>query len=147
MQLRIVSIPALSRWSDNYAASIMVYAFVGGACACFEWASFYLLLGRTDIRIAALTGFLIATLVSYVLSRLIAFNSVRSAWQEAALVLGVSTLAYVFNFVIFLLVYHIGHPPMVAKIVGTGSAFAINYGLRQFFVFSRAPRFGDYPVI
>jgi hypothetical protein len=82
----------LSKFADSYAISAMVYVLVGGTCACIEWGSFYVLLGRTDVRVAALTGFLIATLANCALSRLVAFHSVRRAWQEAALVFGVSTI-------------------------------------------------------
>jgi putative flippase GtrA len=140
--MRLISVTSLSKFADSYAVSAFAYVLVAGACACIEWGTFYLLLGRTDVRIAAFYAFLIATLANYALSRLIAFHSVRRVSHEALLLLGVSTVAFVFNFATFMFVYRVGYPAMAAKILGTGIAFGINYGLRQFLVFSRVPRFG-----
>jgi hypothetical protein len=52
---------------------------------------------------------------------LIAFNSVRGAWQEGALVFGVSAFAFVFNFVAFMLIYRNGYPAMSQKFAGQAS--------------------------
>jgi putative flippase GtrA len=131
----------LAKFSDTYILSVIVYALVGGVCACIEWGSFYLLLGQIDVWLAAFVAFLIATVANCALSRLVAFHSMRRSWQEVGLVFGASAIAFVFNFVTFMLIYRIGYPAMIAKVCGTGAAFVINYSLRQFFVFSRVPRF------
>jgi len=110
-------------------------------CALIEWGTFYLLLGRIDVGWGAFIAFLVATAANCALSRFVAFRSIRRPWQEAGLVFGASAIAFSFNFATFIFMYRLHYPPMVAKVCGTGVAFILNYSLRQFFIFSRTPRF------
>jgi putative flippase GtrA len=146
-----LKIPA---YLDAYAVSAVFYLLVGAGSAGVEWGSFYLLLSRFDPMTAALLAFAIATFVNFVLCRYITFNSRRRLWHEVVLVFGVSGIAFLFNFTTFLFLYYAGLSAMAAKIFATGIGFGLNYGLRQFFIFSPISRFhslssfvrGDIPT-
>jgi putative flippase GtrA len=122
-----------------------VYCFVAVASALTEWVSF-LIVGRfvTPI-VAALVAFIVATGVNYELSRGLAFWSKRARGQEVLLVFLMSALAFLFNFSAFVFCMEfLLFSPLLAKIIGTGTGFIMNYAFRQFVIFSREPRFASW---
>ena len=129
----------------RYGPTAFVYCFVAVASALTEWVSF-LIVGRfvTPI-VAALAAFIVATGVNYELSRGLAFLSKRARGQEALLVFLMSALAFLFNLSAFVFCMEfLLFPPLLAKIIGTGAGFIMNYVFRQFVIFSREPRFDSW---
>ena len=88
---------------------------------------------------AALVGFLVATNINLVLSRLFTFPPEFGALGiEALLVTVASGLAFAANLLSFLLLYRFVDVNVVAaKMAGTTFGFAFNYVARQFVIFSR----------
>jgi putative flippase GtrA len=132
----------ITSFADVYVLSAGIYFFVGGASAVVEWFSFFLLQQYLNVVTAAVVAFFIATAVNYVLSRNVAFRSVRDPWVEIGLLFSLSAFAFLVNLGVFLACYSfLGANVMIAKILGTGSGFALNFAARQFLVFSSASRF------
>jgi putative flippase GtrA len=130
---------------DEYAVSVAVYGIVAGISAITEWTTFFGMIDVLNPFTAAICAFFVATVVNYVLSRAIAFNSRRAVREELILVFMFSAVAFIFNFVVFVILYTIvGLDPMIAKVNGTCIGFVLNYGFRQFIVFSPASRFAAF---
>lgn len=130
------------RLTDKYGIGFFVYGGVSVVSALSEWLIFVLALSSVGPVIASLAGFVGATCLNYVLSHYFAFRSTRPFLQEFALVMFMSGLAFIANFLVFYFLYtnadvHV----LFAKIIGTCSGFFFNYAARQFYVFSRVPRF------
>ena len=134
-------------FARRYALSFFVYVGVGGTAALVEWSVFYLAIRLTGMHyaFAGLAGFAVATYVNYLLSSRVAFTrrDAVSARIEMTQVYLVSVLGLLVNLTAMTAaVEWLGLDPMIGKIGGTGVAFIWNYGARQFWVFSRAPRWG-----
>ena len=127
----------LREFIDRYSLSAAAYTVVAVLSALIEWATFFILQNALDPWTAAISAFFVATLGNYLLSRGIAFNSNRTSRNEIVLLFALSGLAFLFNFGAFAFLYAIiGMTPIIAKIIGTGTAFGINYAFRQFVIFS-----------
>ena len=127
---------------DRYSPSLIAYGCVSVASALTEWLTFYVALFWLSPAPAALTAFVIATAANFLLSRHFAFRSTRPFWKEFALVMGMSAIPYVGNFALFYLLYATADVNvMLAKILGTCFGFGFNFAIRQFFIFSRVPKF------
>ena len=127
---------------NAYVPSLFAYGCVSVASALVEWVSFYFLLFWLGPPPAALSAFVIATTVNFVLSRHLVFRSTRRYWKEYALVMSMSAVPYVGNFALFYFLYAAADVNvMLAKIVGTCFGFGFNFAIRQFFIFSNVPRF------
>lgn len=129
----------------KYRLSFALYFLVGGICALVEWGVFFFgnVQLKQDFWLSAVEAFIIATYVNYLLSANFVFKHRRSAvwYRELVLVYGASLIAFIPNFVITWGMIQTGlMSVMVAKIAGTGFGFILNYGLRQFKIFSREPR-------
>jgi putative flippase GtrA/SAM-dependent methyltransferase len=130
------------RLADRYALGAVVYFGVAGASALIEWATFFLLYASMNAFVAAMAAFGVATTANFVLSRRLAFKSVRSSGQELVLVFVLSAVAFLVNLGTFALLFKLfGVHPMTSKVVGTCAGFVANYVFRQFVIFSREPRF------
>ncbi|WP_207477564.1 GtrA family protein [Arenibaculum pallidiluteum] len=140
----------LIRSVGHYVPAFAVYVGVGGVSALVEWAVFLAVSTTTGIHYvpASLAGFTVATLVNYLLSTRVAFlRRGRSAAEEFALVYIVSGVGLAINLATMaLLVEWAVLHTMLAKIAGTGVAFLWNYGARQFYIFSRQPRWSAAPT-
>lgn len=133
---------------DAYAISAAVYILVAGMSALAEWSTFFVLTKMLSVFTAAIAAFFVATLANYILSRAVAFKSKRSGWEEIGLFFALSGFAFLFNLGAFALLYAVlGTPPMIAKMLGTGVGFAMNYAFRQFVIFARASRFATISVL
>ena len=126
---------------NKYGLSVVVYALVGGTSALVEWFSFLMLQRNIHAIAAACIAFVIATSINYILSRRTAFKSTLPWQQEIAKLFALSAVAFAGNLGSFTLLYAIGVDILLAKILGTGVGFILNYAFRQFAVFSHEPRF------
>jgi putative flippase GtrA len=116
----------------------MKYAVAGLICAFLNWLAFYLLhyLGHINYLISAAIAFFISVTVNYFLSKLIFSSRRRKKTTEFLLVFLASAIALSLDLlVMYFLVDRLRMPAIAAKILGTGTAFAINYVSRQFFIF------------
>jgi len=128
-----------------YFKSMLFYGvMVSGVSALGEWSSFALFVYRLGIHYipASVLSFLVGTTLNAILSRSFAFHSKgRSSLHEITLIYLTSALAFLFNLAtLALCVEWLGLPAMLGKVAGTGTAFFVNYALRQFFIFSSDPR-------
>jgi len=129
--------------ADRYGMSFIAYAGVSLASAVTEWIGFVVALRFVAPALAALIGFAIATLVNFALSRQFVFRSQRPVLHEFALLVGVSSGAFIVNFVVFYALFAFeGMHVLAAKVAGTVAGFWVNYLFRQFHIFSKASRFG-----
>lgn len=127
---------------NTYGIGLFAYFGVAIVSALMEWASFIAALEFFSPVPAAIAGFLLATIVNFVLSRRYVFRSKRSLSAEFILVIGMSTVAFTANIFLFYVLYaFFSINLIVAKIMGTCFGFAFNYAFRQFFIFSRLSRF------
>ena len=136
-----ISLNELYGFVDKYGLSVVVYALVGGTSALVEWFSFLMLQRKIHAIAAACIAFVIATSINYILSRRTAFKSTLPWQQEIAKVFALSAVAFAGNLGSFTLLYAMGVDMLLAKILGTGVGFILNYAFRQFAVFSHEPRF------
>lgn len=124
--------------------AIIRYAFVGGIAACVDigfFALFAKLLGYSYLWVAAL-GFLLATLVNYVLSLMFVFTtrSRHKRTTEIGLIYVVSLIGLVLHQgILFWQVEYIDAGLMTAKVIATGSVFLWNYLARKYYVFAERP--------
>jgi putative flippase GtrA len=122
----------------KYRGQFIQYVCAGFICALVNWAVFYILhyLHTMHYLVAGIFAFLTSVTVNYFLSKLIFFSRGTKRVAEFFLVLLASAAALSFDlFVMYILVERLSFPAMTAKILGTGSAFFINYFSRQFFIF------------
>lgn len=112
------------------------YGVTGGIAAIVDAGGFALLL-RAGLSVAAAgtLSFCIAALVNYGLSSRFVFDRGASA-QGFAKFFVVALLGLAVNLGVTLAgVYWVGLPPVVAKIVGIGTAFLVNFALNLLIVF------------
>lgn len=122
---------------------IVKYFFVGAAAAAIDLALFIVfakLLGY-DYLVVSIFGFVIATLVNYLLGiKFIFRRGVRfSTRHELILLYLVSATALALNTgLLYLFVEHLNLDSLVAKLLATLCTFLWNYNLRQRFIFREA---------
>lgn len=130
------------RFGDRYGPSFVAYVGVAGVSAATEWTTFYASLQYAGDVGAAFVGFLFGTLANFLLSRGLVFRSRRSALQDLLLVYAGSGLAFAVNLAVYLgLYFGVGVDIAASKVLGTCCGFLFNFSVRQFYVFSREPRF------
>lgn len=127
---------------------IVRYFFVGGIAASVDLCIFIVfakLIGWNYLAVAAV-GFIIATLVNYLLSIRHVFESgVRFARRhEIGLVFLISGIGLLINqTVLYAGVDILGWETIFSKVVATGTVFLWNYGARAGFVFSKPRQASD----
>jgi len=137
-----VSRAYLVRISNTYGIGLIVYFGIALVSALMEWGSFVAALRFLDPLPAAAVGFILATLLNFVLSRRFAFRSKRTLSADFVLVMGMSSVAFTANILVFYVLYAFaGVNLIVAKVLGTCFGFVFNYAFRQFFIFSHVSRF------
>lgn len=138
----------LARIFSVYSTGLLVYLAVATVSALTEWGGFIGALHFVGPLPAAIVGFVLATGLNFVLSRHFAFRSQRSLSEEFVLVMVMSVVAFAANILLFYVLYaFVSMNVIIAKVIGTCFGFAFNYGFRQFFIFSRVPRFGPVSEI
>jgi putative flippase GtrA len=123
----------------RYAPRFVFYAASGGLCALLNWTVFYALYYAAHISYlkAAAGAFVLSTTANYVLCTIIFKSKGRRKSAEYILVLLASAVALLIDLgVMYALIEYLHFSPMIAKILGTGTAFFFNYTTRQFFIFS-----------
>ena len=132
----------LANFANVYSTGLFAYLAVACLSAAAEWGSFAVGLLVAPPIAAALFGFVVATGLNFFLSRLFVFRS-RSPWlSEATRLFLVSAAVFVWNLLVFYALYRFAHAPlMAAKVIGTMAGFALNFGARQFWIFSLQPRY------
>jgi glycosyltransferase involved in cell wall biosynthesis len=115
------------------------YTAAGGMCALVNWSIFYALCYLMHIRylLAAVFAFIISVTINYFLCKLIFKSRGRKKKIEYVMVLLASAAALAIDLsVMYVFVEFIRIAPIIAKILGTGSGYFVNYFSRQFFIFS-----------
>jgi putative flippase GtrA len=137
----------LANFAKVYGTGLFAYLAVACLSAATEWGSFAAGLLLVPPIAAALFGFAVATSVNFVLSRFLVFRS-RSSWfSELARLFLVSAAVFVWNLLVFYVLYRFADfSLMAAKIIGTIAGFALNFAARQFWVFSVQPRHAPMSV-
>jgi putative flippase GtrA len=137
-----VSLAYVVRLTNTYSIGLFVYFGIALISALTEWGTFVAALRFVAPLSAATAGFILSTLVNFVLSRRYAFRSKRTLSAEFVLVMGMSAWAFAGNISVFYVLYAVAEVNMiVAKILGTCFGFVFNYLFRQFFIFSHVSRF------
>jgi putative flippase GtrA len=119
---------------------IIKYFFVGGTAAVVNVGTFFIfakLLGFHYL-VVNFFGFMLATLVNYVLSIKFVFQSGKrhKKKKEISLVYLVSALGLALDTLfLYLFIEIFIIEMMIAKIISTGLVFFWNYGARKYFVF------------
>jgi putative flippase GtrA len=117
------------------------YFFVGGTAAALDFVVFALLTKgfQADWFWSAMTSFVFATLLNYVLSIRFVFQSgarFSRKHHELSLVFLVSLIGLAINQSVLWVCIDKAHiEPLAAKVVGTGVVFFWNYFARRHFVF------------
>jgi len=132
----------LADFANLYCTGVLAYLAVACLSAAAEWGSFAMAVLAVSPIAAALIGFAVATSVNFVLSRCFVFRS-HSWWaSELGRLFLASAAVFVWNLLIFYALYEFaGVDLMAAKVTGTIAGFALNFGARQFWVFSAQPRY------
>jgi putative flippase GtrA len=137
-----VSLAHLVRFTNAYSIGLFVYFGIALVSALTEWGGFIAALRFAAPLPAATAGFILATLLNFVLSRRFAFRSKRTLSAEFVLVVAMSAVAFTGNILLFYVLYAVAEVNMImAKILGTCFGFVFNYAFRQFFIFSHVSRF------
>jgi putative flippase GtrA len=125
-----------------YARSVLRYAMIAGGSAGVEWSVFFFCFRFVGSAVlSACVAFLLATLFNYCASRRVGFIPKRPLFEEMWLTYVFSALAFVVNLGMFMLLYaSLSFPVMIAKVVGTGTGFLMNFAFRQFLIFDIKPK-------
>lgn len=138
----VASFWKLARFANTYGAGLIAYMAVAGISAATEWGTFAVAATAMPPIAAALSGFVTATGINFVLSRAFVFRS-RSPWRSELALLALSSSAvFVWNLAVFYVLYEFfGVHMMIAKVIGTMAGFLLNFTARQFWIFSPHPRY------
>ncbi|MCK5146696.1 GtrA family protein [bacterium] len=125
---------------------IIAYLFVGGIAALTDLVIFFIFAKQLGFNyiIISIVGFLIATLVNYLLSIKIVFNSGSrfAKSKEIVIIYLVSSIALVVHIsVLHILIHSVNCEKMLSKIAAIISAFIFNFLLRKYFVFKKKSDF------
>lgn len=129
----------------TYSRSLLAYGcIVSVPAALADWGTFGLFVHVLSVHYlpAAAAAFVAGTGVNALLSRRFGFQSRgRGVLEEVGLVYLASATGFCLStLTLSLCIEWLGLPPLVSKVMGSASAFLLNFGARQFFVFSSEPR-------
>ncbi|UEM22819.1 GtrA family protein [Skermanella mucosa] len=129
---------------QRYAASFMVYFFIGALSALVEWGVFFTAyyFGKLHYIGASICGFMLATYINYLLSSHLGFRRrMSSVRNELAMVYLVSLAGLLINISFMIVIVELtGLSIAIGKVGGTGLAFVWNFLARQFCIFDKNPR-------
>ena len=122
--------------------TLFPYLLTGALAAAVDWLIFYLFAVRGDLPYlwVSAAGFVLATLVNYLLCIKVVFRNSRKSAPSVELTLiylvsGSGLLLH--QAIIYYAISVRGIDMMLAKIAATGLIFGWNYSLRRFLIFSR----------
>ena len=116
------------------------YFFVGGVAAIVDFLVFALFVKIFKLPwfISGITGFVLATLVNYLLSIKHVFTSGArfKKHKEIILIFLVSFIGLIVNqFILWQCIEFLSLDPLISKIIATGIVFFWNYSARNHFIF------------
>lgn len=120
-------------------SKLLPYAMTGGVAAIVDAGGFALLVNaRFGIAVAGVLSFCTAAVVNYLLTSKLVFGRERSV-RGFALFLSAALIGLSINVGLTLIGFYVfGLPPLVAKIVGIGTAFFVNFLINLRIVFRPA---------
>jgi putative flippase GtrA len=123
---------------------IVKYFFVGGIAAAVDISLFYLGAGvaQWNYMLVGTVSFILATLVNYLLSVRVVFQSGTrfSRLHEVLLIFLVSCAGLVVNqTILYVCISRLAIGILPSKVLATGGVFLWNYHLRSRFVFASRP--------
>jgi putative flippase GtrA len=120
------------------ARQLVGYFLTGGTAAIVDVTAFILLVDLSlHIIPAAICSFAAAAVVNYLLSSRFVFKSEPSS-RRFLLFLGAALIGLAVNVSItYLKVVHFDLTPVLAKCVGIGTAFLVNFTMNRIFVFKQ----------
>lgn len=120
-------------------SKLLPYAMTGGVAAIVDAGGFALLVNAgLGVAAAGVLSFCTAAVVNYLLTSKLVFGRERSV-RGFALFLSAALIGLSINVGLTLIgFYVIGLPPLVAKIVGIGTAFFVNFLINLRIVFRPA---------
>lgn len=120
------------------ATQLVGYFFTGGAAAIVDVASFIMLIHQGFPLVpAAICSFAVAAAVNYLLSSRFVFMSEAST-RQFLLFAGAALVGLAVNVgITYLKVTHFDLAPAIAKIVGIGTAFFVNFTINRTLVFGK----------
>lgn len=114
------------------------YFLTAGTAAVVDVGGFAVLcFGRVPIAVSAVTSFLLAAVVNYLLSGRWVFQSAPSLRGFGLFLLAALGGLLVNVSITLAASLYLGIPPVLAKLVGVGTAFLVNFWLNQRIVFRR----------
>ena len=123
--------------SDGTTGRFSRYVLVGGAAAVIDLGGFVILNGAgLPLAAAAAASFVIAAVFNFVLSSLIVFRT-RPSWRQFLLFGTFALIGLGVNTGTTILVAR-WCPDVIAKVVGIGTAFLVNFWMNHTIVFAAA---------
>lgn len=121
---------------NDALSKILPYAMTGGVAAVVDAGGFALLVGEgLGVAVAGVLSFCTAAVVNYLLTSRFVFGREASA-RGFALFLSAALIGLSVNVGLTLLgFYMLGLQPVVAKLIGIGTAFFVNFLINLCFVF------------
>ena len=135
-------------YTDSELIKLVLYLFVGGTAALFEWGMFYLFIhyllqglgwGITTLTMTATAmAFCLSTLFRYFLGNILVFDSGSryERGKELSLVFLVSIMGLGFNLLLmYIFVTLLGWEPMLSKVLTSCIVVVWNYLSRKKWIF------------
>lgn len=129
-------------YTDSEFIKLVLYLFVGGTAALFEWGLFYVfihyLLNGLGWGVTTALAFCLATLFHYFLGNILVFDSGSryERGKELSLVFLVSIMGLGFNLLLmYLFVTLLGWEPMLSKVLTSCIVVVWNYLSRKKWIF------------
>lgn len=121
-------------------SKLLPYAMTGGIAAVVDAGGFALLVNAgIGIAVAGVSSFCAAAIVNYFLTSKFVFGRERSA-RGFALFLSAALIGLAVNISLTLFGFYVlGLPPIIAKLIGIGTAFFVNFMINLRIVFRPAP--------
>lgn len=122
--------------SDALSGRLARYVLVGGSAAIVDLGGFVAFsVAGLGVLPAAALSFCCAAVFNFILSAQVAFRQ-EPTWRRAGLFAALALIGLAVNAgVTTLAAHHL--PALLAKIVGIGAAFALNFGMNNAVVFRR----------
>jgi putative flippase GtrA len=122
----------------DFVSKLLRYGVTGGIAAVVDAGGFALLVSaKLGIFAAGCLSFCIAALVNYSLTSRFAFNR-EATLRGLAAFTAAALIGLMVNVAVTLLgVFTMGLAPLAAKLMGTGTAFIVNFLINLRFVFHR----------
>jgi len=128
-------------YTNNETIKLLLYLFIGGTAAVFEWTMFWLFMTCAGLHyeIATVLAFVLSTTCHYYAGNVLVFNSGAryEKGREFSLVLLVSVIGLGFNMLLMhLFVGRMELPPLPSKILCSAIVVFWNYLSRKKWIFA-----------